>query len=262
MGKKIRGTYEWAKYNENCVNGCSHLCQYCYARNRAIKSGAKTPKSWHTEVIDRKAMNKVHKKRDGRIMFPTRHDISPQNLSACAVYLERMLSVGNEVLIVSKPHLGCIQFICEAFKQYQKQIMFRFTIGSVHNSVLKLWEPGAPRFEERLNSLKFAFEFGYKTSVSCEPMLDGDIHMVVNAARNHVTDAIWLGKANNLIARMTTNGADEKMLEIGRRLVEQQCDENIWKLYEKYKDDPIIKWKESIKEIVGLELPTQKGTDK
>jgi DNA repair photolyase len=262
MEKKIRGTFEWAKYNENCVTGCSHTCTYCYARNRTISMGYKTPETWVDEIINRKAMQKTHTKRNGRIMFPTTHDITPKTLAACAVYLERMLSVGNEVLIVSKPHLECIQFLCGAFTQYKDQILFRFTIGSGNDFLLGLWEPGAPRFEERLASLKLAYDMGYETSVSCEPMLDDEINLVVDATRNYVTDAIWLGKANNLINRMTNNGASPGMIELGRRLIEIQCDDNIWKLYDRYHDDPIIKWKESIKEVIGLELPKEKGLDK
>jgi DNA repair photolyase len=176
--------------------------------------------------------------------------------------LERMLKAGNDVLIVSKPKYECIYFLCKAFMPYQKQIMFRFTIGSADNEVLSLWEPNAPTFNERLQSLKVAFESGYETSISCEPMLDLHIDKVVDAVRDYVTDAVWLGKANNLIKRMKTNGCDEKMMLKGSELISWQCDTNIWDLYNKYKDDPKIKWKESIKEVVGLDLPTEKGTDK
>lgn len=265
MGKKerkIRGTFEWAKYNENCVTGCSHGCWYCYARNRAIQMGARTPETWEKEVVSRKKMSKSHTKRDGRIMFPTTHDITPATLAACAVYLERMLSAGNEVLIVSKPHFECIQFLCEVFKRYKDQILFRFTIGSAHDKVLKMWEPNAPTFEERVESLKLAYNMGYQTSISCEPMLDQEIHLVVEATRDYVTDAIWLGKANNLISRMKNNGADKEMVLRGAQLLSWQGNTSIWELYNKYKDDPKIKWKESIKEVVGIELPTERGTDK
>jgi len=262
MNKKIRGTFEWAKYNENCISGCSHGCWYCYARNKAIQMGDKTPWTWANEVISRKKMSKKIVKKDGRIMFPTTHDISPATLPACAVYLERLLSVGNEVLIVSKPHFSCISFLCEAFTQYKDQILFRFTIGSGYDDTLLLWEPNAPGFKERVASLKLAYDRGYFTSISCEPMLDQDIHVVVDAVKNWVTDAIWLGKANHLITRLTNNGAGNIILEMGRKLEEMQNDEAILALYERYKDDPIIKWKESIKEVVGLELPTEKGMDK
>ena len=33
-------------------------------------------------------------------------------------------------------------------------------------------------------------------------------------------------------------------------------------LYNKYKDNPMIKWKESIKKVVGLDISVVKGEDK
>lgn len=38
-------------------------------------------------------------------------------------------------------------------------------------------------------------------------------------------------------------------------------DGNIEILYEHYKDDPMIKWKDSIKKVVGIERPTETGMD-
>jgi hypothetical protein len=45
------------------------------------------------------------------------------------------------------------------------------------------------------------------------------------------------------------------------RLMSIQSDNWIKDLYLRYKDVPIIKWKESIKKIVGLEVSTEKGLD-
>ena len=38
-------------------------------------------------------------------------------------------------------------------------------------------------------------------------------------------------------------------------------DDFIWSLYRRYKDDPMVKWKDSIKQVVGLDRPTVKGLD-
>lgn len=38
-------------------------------------------------------------------------------------------------------------------------------------------------------------------------------------------------------------------------------DEWIMELYSRYNDDGKIKWKESIKKVVGLEIPVKKGLD-
>jgi hypothetical protein len=40
-----------------------------------------------------------------------------------------------------------------------------------------------------------------------------------------------------------------------------QSDEWIVELYNKFKDNPKLKWKESIKKIVNIEIPTIKGLD-
>jgi len=259
--KGVFGTYEWAASTANCAVGCQHDCKFCYAKTKAIRAGLRTPKTWCQESISGKAMSKKIGKRKGTIMFPTLHDLTPNNLAACVVYLERLLSAKNNVLIVSKPHLECIEFLCRAFSIYKNQILFRFTIGSANNDVLQAWEPGAPPFEERVASLKIAFEAGYKTSISCEPMLDDKICDVICEVEKYVTDAIWLGKANKLIERMIVNGASEKDLEMGRKLVSIQNDVAIKELYQVYKDHLKIKWKESIKTTVGIEVPTQKGLD-
>jgi hypothetical protein len=141
------------------------------------------------------------------------------------------------------------------------QLLFRFTIGSADNETLKFWEPAAPDFNERLDSLKYAFEHGFKTSVSCEPMLDLEIHKVINAVKPYITDAIWLGKGNHFEQRVTTNGGIDIQIERARDLMGCMDDGFIQALYEKYRDDPQIKWKESIKKIVGIELATEPGLD-
>jgi len=259
--KTVRGTYEWASYNANCAVGCSHNCAYCYARTKIIRMGKRTPDTWKDESLNTKAFTKKLAKRKGTTMFPTLHDITPSNLHGCAIYLERLLSAGNKVLIVSKPHYECIVFLCNAFEIYKEQILFRFTIGSANDHVLCLWEPGAPSYSERINSLAHAYNSGYQTSVSCEPMLDDNIHKVIADAAPFVSDAIWLGKANKLIERLTVNGASDDILKHAMNLIQTQSDDKIKKLYEKYKGNKQIKWKESIKEIVGLEIPTKKGLD-
>jgi DNA repair photolyase len=261
MTKPVFGTAEWAKYNANCMNGCAHNCKYCYAKVNALRFKRKTAVTWTEEIPKKKP--KRFGKMDGAIMFPTTHDITPGNLSYVIDYLGKLLRRGNDVLVVSKPHYECIKSICNIFTSYRSKILFRFTIGSAYNKVLKFWEPNAPSFEERVKSLNYAFTTGYKTSVSCEPMLDDKIDDVINIVFMYITDAIWLGKMNHPIDRIKANGQyDEEMKVRLRDLMSyQNYDENIMALYVRYKDNPKIKWKESIKKVVGIEVPTEKGLD-
>lgn len=260
--KGVFGTQEWASHNENCLLGCSHDCRYCYAKSIAIRLKRKTPVTWKNEEIRGQQLTRTFHKRSGRIMFPTTHDITPAHLNECLLFLEHMLIPGNEILIVSKPHLDCIKAICGSLGKFKQNILFRFTIGSADSSILKFWEPNAPDFAERLAALEYAFKVGFQTSVSGEPMLDDDADALIQAIYPFVTDSIWLGKANSLEARLKRNGeTDAETSARAEELSDMQSDENIRRLYVRYRNNALIKWKESIKKVVGIKIPTEPGLD-
>lgn len=250
--KPAFGTKEWAERNENLIKGCSHDCKYCYAKSMIIQHKNNTKENWSNEIVNQAKLKKGFRKYDGRIMFPSSHDITPEHLCDCVTFLSHILEPGNNVLIVSKPHLICIREICDYFAQFKNQIIFRFTIGTSDSNVLRFWEPNAPDFEERLESLKYAFNAGYQTSVSCEPMLDGNIDEVVEKVSPYVTETIWIGKPNKLNERLSMNGFknDAETMDEARRLKELFSDEYVLDLYERHKDNPKIKWKDSIKKVL------------
>ena len=253
---------EWAAKSVNYITGCSNNCLYCFMRAMSIRSERKTSDNWHIEEVREKDLAKKRKKVDGRIMFPSSHDITPMHLGKSIELLKKLLAAGNEVLVVSKPHLECITEICKECMPYKSQLLFRFTIGSANNSVLKLWEPNAPAFEERLECLKYAFVQGYKTSVSSEPMLDDNISAVIDTTLPYITDAIWLGKMNNLRYNLYLSGInDANILQQAEILAGWQSDEVIKELYSKYKDIEQIKWKSSIKTVVGIPFAENVGAD-
>ena len=252
------GTKEWAQRNVNCLSGCSHDCHYCYAKAGAIRFKRKTPTTWKEEES---VGIKTAGGKPCRVMFPTTHDITPDSLPVCLQQIRNILSAGHEILIVSKPHADCIVAICDEFEDYRKKILVRFTIGSASNATLKLWEPGAPSFAERLKALKLAHRRGFKTSVSCEPMLDGNIDAVVKAVAPYITDAVWIGKMNMVKARLTVNQAPVEVVRASEALTLEQRDQNILALYGRLKGNRKVKWKESIKKIVGIDLPDEIGMD-
>ena len=262
MNKPVFGVGEWAAHSENLYAGCEHGCLYCYAHAEAVTRRGMDSNKWtRPRLLKKHERGFRFRKYEGTVMFPTTHDITPENLAYCAAYLSGLLAVGNRVLVVSKPWVECIVKLCTALWWARERVLFRFTIGSANDDVLGFWEPRAPRFRVRLLALHVARSEGYGTSVSCEPMLDGRIEDVVRAVRGDVTDAIWLGRANHLVTRVAANGGNDATLEAARKLAACWSDEAVLKLYAKYKDDPIIKWKESIKKVVGLEIPTKKGMD-
>jgi DNA repair photolyase len=261
--KAVFGTREWTDYSENFISGCSHDCRYCYAKAREIRFKRKTPQTWKLEEVNKTKLSARFKQLDGKIMFPTSHDITPPHLQECMDFMDHMLLPGNEVLVVSKPHLDCIKAICARFTDYKEKILFRFTITSTDSNILKFWEPNAPDFQERLSALQYAFEQGFQTSISCEPMLDNNMGDLISQTSPFVTDSIWLGKMNMPFERLQMSGENDLVTIAGAyQLIARQTDAYIWGLYFRYKDSPKVKWKESIKKVVGLEIATEPGLDK
>lgn len=242
------GTKEWAEVTENIQIGCANGCLYCYAAHNSNRFGKRDRSDWCREELTKRAEMKSYPAREGVVMFPSTHDITPFNLDVYIRVALLMLNKGNSLLIVSKPRFGCVFRMMEAFKGFEKQILFRFTMGTVDHSVSYLWEPGAPLPKERRECLGIAFSHGFRTSVSIEPMLEGYqmTEILVGWVRQFVTDTIWIGKMNKARLRVPSEFRD-RVVEIERL----QSDDQIMALYEWFKDDPMIRWKDSIKEVVA-----------
>jgi DNA repair photolyase len=257
----IRGTREWAVAGVNCSLGCPHDCRYCYARYKSVMtSEVESSEQWSQSRIRTEEAARDYPLYPGTVMFPTEHDIHPEVLGECLSVLEKLIAAGNKVLVVSKPHFSCIKEICRRFAASPEKILFRFTITAKDNTILRFWEPGAPSFEERLSCLSHAFNQEYSTSVSIEPMLECEnIMELIGDLTPYTTHSIWLGKMNKIEERVSCDSAT--MHEEIERIRRSQSDENIVKLYTRLRNNTLIRWKESIKEVVGLELAKQPGLD-
>ncbi len=196
--KVTSGTREWADFNVNCALGCHNNCRYCYAKLMAKRFRRATDRSWSFMKVREDIVKRKFHQFPGRVMFPSTHDIVdiPKVRSACFETLERLLRSNNHVLITTKPVLSIIKEMDRRFSSFKKNIQFRFTITSLDNRLLKFWEPNAPTFQERFGSLKFAFNKGYKTSVSIEPFLDREPLALVFTVLPFCTESVWLGKMN------------------------------------------------------------------
>jgi DNA repair photolyase len=245
------GVAEWAEASVNIGTGCSHNCRYCYACSNAVwRKQIPSRADWTNERL--KTVQPKARKYTGRVMFPTTHDISPFYLEPAIVTLRRLLEQGNRVLIVSKPHLVWIQRLCREFEQFKSKILFRFSIGSLDETLAAFWEPCAPAIQERIECLKFAYTVGFSTSVSMEPMLAGraDAIQTFQALIPFVTEKIWIGKMNNVAQRV-----DQRDVTVRRRccqISDLQCDCEIMGLVWALNSHPQVEWKESIKEIIVL----------
>ncbi|MFW9970049.1 MAG: radical SAM protein [Candidatus Odinarchaeota archaeon] len=242
--KITQGTKEWADSNINLYYGCSNNCRYCYAKKMAIRFKRKTNETWNIMELNLKKIEKKFRKRNGRVMFPTSHDITTETLDNCLIVLKRLVDAGNEILITSKPQLTCVKKICEKFKDHKDLIQFRFTITSNDNEKLKFWEPGAPSFEERFETLKYAFKKGFKTSISIEPFLDRNPYILVEKLKKYTTESIWIGKMNYI---KSTNIKEEN-IDFYKNIREIIDKENLTKILKKALDydNSFLRIKDSI----------------
>jgi len=187
------------------------------------------------------------------VMYPSTHDITPNTLEPSIAVLRSILQKGKTVLIVSKPHVECVEAMVRELAPWKAQIMFRFTIGCMDNALLSFWEPGATTFEDRLQSLRIAYENGFRTSVSVEPILDMDnVEALVNILKLYVTDKIWIGvmKAPRARVRVKTE-EDSRMLEM---LIESQTPKRVKALYDILSTYSVLCWKDTTRDILDKQL--------
>lgn len=260
-GKTVRGTAEWAVATVDGGIGCPHGCLYCYARAKQTACPEMAaPEAWKTFRVDREAVQRQYPLYPGQVMFPAHHDIVPDNLDVCLAILTNLLAAGNRVLVVSKPHRSCIWALCRELAPFREQVLFRFTITARSDKILRFWEPHAPAYSERRASLESAFHRGFATSVSVEPMLDvGDVVAMVEELLPFITHSIWIGKMNRIDKRVLCD-SPETGREIAR-IEREQDDARIRDIYRRLRDLPAIRWKESIKSVVGLDLAAEPGLD-
>ena len=258
---KLSGTREWAAKNLNIALGCEHNCRYCYARYNAVTRFKRvTADAWPHMRIDQAKVDAEYGRDKGIIMFPSSHDVTPSIISEYLCVLHKLLEAGNQVLIVTKPHWECIPLICESCREFKDQIIFRFTIGSVDEGVLRFWEPGAPSFEERISCLRYAYARGFRTSVSCEPYLDAYVPYTFLAVSEWITDSFWVGKLRGFGQRVNLDGVTDyerkRYVEPLLRVMDDSIVRAIYKALE-IDGQPYIKWKDSIRRVMLIDQRRQ-----
>ena len=93
--------------------------------------------------------------------------------------------------------------------RYKDQIEIILTLTSMDEEKRKVYEPNAPSFIERLKSLKYLHEKGYKTSISAEPILETQFDKakdLIDTLFPYVEGTFWLGWPKMLEVRLSNNG--------------------------------------------------------
>jgi len=255
------GRRAWGDKNVNIVLGCPNRCRYCYARAMAKCYGRiRDRDEWGTTYFRLGQKGLVHKRWTdfGTARFPTTHDITPEFLEECVAVVRNLLAGGNRVTVCSKPRLDCIRRLCREFADNRESLEFRFTIGAMDDDILRFWEPGAPGFKERFDSLKLAFRKGFRVSVNIEPMLDAPrIMKLFRKLAPYGNVFINIGIMRNI--RQNTQPRTQEEEAKVRRIEENQADDRIRAIYEDLKGEPLVRWSPEIRKVLGIENPKPCG---
>lgn len=251
--KAKTGTKEWMPNSRNTDSGCVGDCLYCYGKFRAVRYKQRTNEDWH-EMRPLKVRQST-KKSEGGIMFPTTHDLRIEHVSRWGPFLKEMLENGNDVLIVTKPEYSAIAWICKNLKEFSDHIEFRFTIGTNDDTVAAYWEPGAPSPSDRLMAIAHACTLGFRTSISMEPLLiEQPKEMIDQLFMGWITGEIWIGCMNHY--------ALKPEIPEEARQIKIQSRENMQRVYESLKDNPQIRWKDSVQRLLGITATGKKMVHK
>lgn len=222
---------KWGTTREvNCVLGCSHNCRYCFVKYHAVfKARSLREGQWRRPRIQRGEVKKNRRKSLATVVFPTRHDITPEVLDPCLRVLERLLAAGNRVVVESKPHLVCINQIVEKFGEFRSLLSFRFTIGALDPRILRYWEPGAPSFQERMDCLGNAYLHGFRTAVVSRPLLDPEnLRDLIDRLGAFITDYHLVGPMEKVDPQaLIQTPQDRRMV---RRLMETTSEKALARL--------------------------------
>jgi DNA repair photolyase len=246
---------DWRGKAISFCSGCSHDCLYCYIKDMGCKFGWSSLEEFPTMKVRQADLNKKHKDYKVQVMVPSSHDITPEVLDPAINVIQNLIDAGNKkLLIVSKPHIDCITKICDEFSSHKDKIIFRFTIGSVNDDVLSYWEPGAPNFFERFSCLIHAYENGFKTSISSEPILDyPNIKRLVDTLGPYVNHSIWFGIMNPKLYFLKNNLGKE-FNDALENIYKDQTVEKLTALYNMYKADPTIRFTAAFRKKINLNL--------
>ncbi|MHA1617233.1 MAG: radical SAM protein [Candidatus Njordarchaeales archaeon] len=162
-------------YAINPYIGCEHGCVYCYARFVYISMG-KDPLEWGKRVVAKAnavelLKREVVRNRRGVVLISSVTD-PYQPLERREFLTRRILEVlhryGYPVVILTKSDLVLRDI--DLFKKFS-EIEVGLTITSLNDDVREIFEPMAPKPENRIRALKMLVKEGIRTYALIGPLL-------------------------------------------------------------------------------------------
>lgn len=166
---------EYGDYTVNHAQGCSHGCKYpCYAMMLSKRFGRhKSYEDWcqpklvsnALELLDKEIPKYKNKINYVQLCFMTDpfmygyQEIIDMSISI----IKKLNDAGIKCTALTKGILP------ECLIETQKTNEYGITLISLNEDYRERWEPGSAPYQDRINSLRFLHENGFKTWVSIEP---------------------------------------------------------------------------------------------
>lgn len=245
--------HQWSSYSYNFIASkktCRNDCFYCYMKPMRSRMKKTMDDIEDLFVCNKEKVDKGWRESNDETkrvyMFPSSHDIFPENVDDYITIAKKMLEAGNKIICVTKPRIKCIKTICEELSDYKETFMFRFTITTSNNATIKLMEGNSTMFEERLECLKYAYQCGYDTSISMEPLLEDPTNVIQQCA-DYVTKSIWIGTMSSMDV-LRKNQPEEIQKEFDR-LDKLYSKKSLTDMVKKFRDNKKVYWKTSVMRI-------------
>ncbi len=251
------GVFEYAPYSYNICQKCRCNCKYCYAREIAMsfcsRSNPVTADNWHEEEVKPHKVH-IHQTVNDVVMIPTMGNVSDSNVELMIQTIKNISDANNLVLVVLKPFMSVVRRLCDGLTDYKDTVQIRFTITALNPTLSQIWEPGAALPAERIECLKYAFEQGFYTSISMEPMLEErtETLRLISTIEPYVVGDIWLGKMMDIDKRVAIT--DDRIRDAVATIKEQQSDIEIQRLVFALIGKRNIRYKKSIRDVVRTDF--------
>lgn len=196
---------EYGDYTINHIQGCSHGCKYpCYAFLLKKRFGiVKDYDEWiqpaivenTLELLDKEIPKFKDKIKLMHLCFTT-DPFMYQYDDICKLSLNVLKKFNDSNINCSVLTKGILP---KELAQLSKKNEYGITLVSLDEEYRKNFEPGAAPYKERINSLKFLHNSGYKTWVSIEPyptpnIIIQDLNNILEQVK--FVDKIIFGRTN------------------------------------------------------------------
>lgn len=166
---------EYGDYTLNHIQGCSHGCKYpCYAYLMAKRFGkVKNYDDWISpqivdntmQLLEKELPRLKHKIKILHLCFTT-DPFMYGHKDICDLSIQVIKKINSYNLPCSVLTKGILP---KELSQFSKKNEYGITAVSLEQNFIEQYEPGAAPIKDRIDSLRYLSEKGYKTWVSIEP---------------------------------------------------------------------------------------------